>query len=143
MIFEGVNDIGTADRTTPNQTLTGDSIILAYEQMITRAHSKGISFFGATITPPGAPNTTIQSYGTPEGLPTRSSVNEWIRTLGAFDAVVDFHKVVKNPEDPDMLNPRYNSGDFGYPNEADYHAMARTFPLDVLEEYGRGVSTFM
>ena len=143
MIFEGVNDIGTADNTTYNQTLTGERIIQAYEQMITRAHAKGIPFFGATITPFGAPNTTIQSYATPERLATRRVVNDWIRTSGKFDAVIDFDEVVRDPEHPEQLNPMYSSGDFLHPNEAGYHAMARAFPLDIFQKWAHGVSMFM
>ncbi|KAI7158681.1 extracellular GDSL-like lipase/acylhydrolase [Hortaea werneckii] len=143
MIFEGVNDIGVADNTTYNQTLTGDRIIQAYEQLITRSHAKSIPFFGATITPFGAPNTTIQSYATPERLATRRRVNDWIRNSGRFDAVIDFDAVVRDPENPERLAPRYDSGDFLHPNEAGYHAMARAFPLDIFEKYSHGVSQFV
>ncbi|KAI7290631.1 hypothetical protein KC315_g19826 [Hortaea werneckii] len=143
MIFEGVNDIGVADNTTYNQTLTGDRIIQAYEQLITRSHAKSIPFFGATITPFEAPNTTIQSYATPERLATRRRVNDWIRNSGRFDAVIDFDAVVRDPENPERLAPRYDSGDFLHPNEAGYHAMARAFPLDIFEKYSHGVSQFV
>ncbi|KAK4950392.1 hypothetical protein LTR10_011373 [Elasticomyces elasticus] len=142
MIFEGVNDIGTADNSTANQTETGDRIIQAYQQMITRVHTSGIPFFGATITPFGAPNSTIQTYSTPERLATRDKVNAWIRTSGAFDAVIDFDAVVRDPANPEQLNPIYNSGDYLHPNQAGYYAMARAFPLDVFEKYRNGVSTF-
>lgn len=143
MIFEGVNDIGTADNTTANQTLTGDRVIQAYQQMITRVHTFGVPFFGATITPFGAPNDTIQPYATPQRLATRDRVNEWIRTSGAFDAVIDFDAVVRDPANPEQLNPIYNSGDYLHPNEAGYLAMARAFPLDIFEKYQHGVNTFM
>ena len=143
MIFEGVNDIGTADNTTANQTETADRMIQAFKQMITRTHTQGIPFFGATITPFGAPNDTIQSYSTPQRLATREYVNNWIRTSGYFDAVIDFDAVVRDPANPQQLNPLYNSGDYLHPNENGYHAMARAFPLDIFEKYSRGVSTFM
>ncbi|KAK3670742.1 hypothetical protein LTR78_009434 [Recurvomyces mirabilis] len=142
MIFEGVNDIGTADNTTYNQTLTGDRIIQAFEQMITRVHTFGIPFFGATITPFGAPNSTIQTYATPERLATRDRVNNWIRTSGKFDAVIDFDAVVRDPNNPEQLNPIYNSGDYLHPNQLGYQVMARAFPLDIFEKYQNGVSTF-
>ncbi|EMC98407.1 hypothetical protein BAUCODRAFT_425301 [Baudoinia panamericana UAMH 10762] len=143
MIFEGVNDIGTADNTTYNQTLTGDRIIQAYEQMITRVHTFGIPFFGATITPFGAPNSSIQAYSTPERLATRDRVNAWIRTSGKFDAVIDFDAVVRDPANPEQLNPIYNSGDYLHPNQLGYEVMARAFPLDIFEQYASGVDTFM
>ncbi|KAK0838962.1 hypothetical protein LTR02_005994 [Friedmanniomyces endolithicus] len=143
MIFEGVNDIGTADNTTANQTETGDRMIQAYKQMITRVHTFGIPFFGSTITPFGAPNDTIQTYSTPQRLATRDRVNAWIRTSGAFDAVIDFDAVVRDPTNPEQLNPIYNSGDYLHPNQLGYNVMARAFPLDIFEKYQDGVSTFM
>src|ERR1700761_7147897 len=51
MIFEGVNDIGTADTTTAAQKLVGDQLILALEQIAMRVHTFGIPIFAATITP--------------------------------------------------------------------------------------------
>ncbi|KAK0267340.1 hypothetical protein LTR91_011417 [Friedmanniomyces endolithicus] len=143
MIFEGVNDIGTADNTTANQTETGDRMIQAYKQMITRVHTFGIPFFGSTITPFGAPNDTIQTYSTPQRLATRDRVNAWIRTSGAFDAVIDFDAVVRDPANPEQLNPIYNSGDYLHPNQLGYNVMARAFPLDIFEKYQNGVSMFM
>ena len=142
MIFEGVNDIGTADNTTYNQTLTADRMIQAYEQMAVRIHAFGIPFFGATITPFGAPNDTIQTYSTPQRLATRQRINEWIRTSGMFDAVIDFDKVVRDPNNLEQLNPIYNSGDYLHPTQLGYEVMARAFPLDIFEQYKNGVSTF-
>ncbi|KAK3114712.1 hypothetical protein LTR53_006723 [Teratosphaeriaceae sp. CCFEE 6253] len=149
MIFEGVNDIGTADNTTADQTFTGDRIIQAYQQMITRVHTFGIPFFGATITPFGVcngtavcSNITAQAYSTPERLATRDRVNAWIRNSGAFDAVIDFDAVVRDPANPEQLNPMYNSGDYLHPNQAGYYAMARAFPLNVFAKYQDGVSSF-
>ncbi|KAK1040449.1 hypothetical protein LTR33_015809, partial [Friedmanniomyces endolithicus] len=124
-------------------TETGDRMIQAYKQMITRVHTFGIPFFGSTITPFGAPNDTIQTYSTPQRLATRDRVNAWIRTSGAFDAVIDFDAVVRDPANPEQLNPIYNSGDFLHPNQLGYNVMARAFPLDIFEKYQNGVGTFM
>jgi hypothetical protein len=38
-------------------------------------------------------------------------VNHWIRTSGAFDAVIDFDRVLRDPNDPSRLIPKYDSGD--------------------------------
>ena len=143
MIFEGVNDIGTTDNTTAAQTVTADRLIQAFEQMVTRVHTFGIPMFGATITPFGAPNSTLQAYSTPERLAARDYVNNWIRTSGVFDAVIDFDKIVRDPKNPEQLNPLYNSGDYLHPNPAGYAAMARAFPLDIFQEYASGVSSFI
>jgi lysophospholipase L1-like esterase len=144
MIFEGVNDIGTADNTVANQTLIGDRLIQAYQQIITRLHTAGIPVFGATITPFGAPNSTIQAYSTDLRLATREKVNAWIRTSGAFDAVVNFDAVVRDAQNPERLVPEYNSGDYLHPTPAGYQAMADSFDLTLFEKWRGGVSrTFL
>jgi lysophospholipase L1-like esterase len=142
MIFEGVNDICTANTSAPAQNMVYNRLIQAYEQMITRAHTFGIPFFGATITPFMAPNSTIQPYSHPEYDATRQRVNTWIRTSGKFDAVFDFDAVVRDPANPEQLNPLYNSGDYLHSNPAGYAAMAAAVPLDVFQRFANGVNGF-
>ena len=62
----------------------------------------------------------------PAGLreASRQAVNAWIRTSGAFDGVIDFDAVVRDPADPLRLNPAYDSGDHLHPDDAGYQAMA-------------------
>lgn len=147
LVFEGVNDIGTAEATVSNQTITGDRLILAYQQIITEIHAKGIPVFGATITPFGCMNTTLQPYSDPEREMTRLRVNEWIRgsvgKRGGFDALVDFDQVVRDPSNHTMLVLKYSSGDCLHPNPDGYQAMADAFPVEVFERFERGVSTFV
>ncbi|EPQ52997.1 SGNH hydrolase [Gloeophyllum trabeum ATCC 11539] len=147
MIFEGVNDIGTADTTAAAQQLVGDRLLLAYQQIITRVHTFGIPIFAATITPFGAPNNTIQPYSDPTREATRQRVNAWIRggptgNASLFDAVVDFDAIVRDPANPAQLNPIYNSGDYLHPNVAGYTAIAEAFPLSLFTEFAFGVSSF-
>jgi lysophospholipase L1-like esterase len=97
MVFEGVNDIGVAADTAAAQAQTGDRLIQAYKQMISRVHAHGIPFFGATITPFGCYNSSIQAYSTVLREQTRLRVNDWIRNSGAFDAVLDFDAVLRDP----------------------------------------------
>jgi lysophospholipase L1-like esterase len=143
MIFEGVNDIGEAAPTVENQTLTGDRLIQAYKQIITRVHTFNIPMFGATITPFGCPNVTLQPYALPIREQTRNRVNEWIRTSGWFDAVIDFDAMLRDPSNHTQLAPYYDSGDCLHPNPAGYHEIARKFPLEIFEKFKNGVSTFM
>jgi len=144
MIFEGVNDIGVEDATTEAQTIIGDRVISAFQQIITRVHAAGIPIFASTITPFGAPanDSSIQPYSSPVREVTRQRVNAWIRTSGMFDAVIDFDKVVADPKIPSQLNPIFNSGDFLHPNEDGYMAMANAFPLDLFQEFQGGVSRY-
>lgn len=142
MIFEGVNDIGTAPATPAAQQLVGDRLIQAYQQIITRVHAFGLPVFAATLTPFGAPNDTIQPYADPLREQTRVRVNDWMMGSGGFDAVIDFASVVADPTNKTRLNPVYDSGDFLHPNVAGYMAMAAAFPIELFERYASGVNGF-
>ena len=143
MIFEGVNDIGVADATVANQTYTVDRLIQAYKEIVTRVHTFGMPMFAATITPFGAPSSLIQAYSDPLREQSRQMVNDWIRSSGVFDAVVDFDAIVRDPNNHTQLNPLYNSGDYLHPNVAGYQAIADAFPLDIFTQYAGGVDSFM
>ncbi len=142
MIFEGVNDIGTAANTTAAQAAVYDQLIAAYQQIITQVHSFGIPMFAATITPFSAPNSTIQPYSDPTREATRVKVNDWIKNSGRFDYVVDFAGVVADPNQPDQLNPMFNSGDFLHPSVAGYEMMAEAFDIGVFARCAGGVSSY-
>lgn len=142
MIFEGVNDIGDAATDPVSQAQIGDAVIEAYKQIVVRVHTFGIPMFAATITPFGAPNSTIQPYSDPEREKTRQRVNTFIRTSGLFDAVVDFDQFVRDPKNQSQLNPLYNSGDFLHPNVAGYQHIADLFPLDIFTRFAAGVTGF-
>jgi len=130
MIFEGVNDIGTAAATTAAQQAIGDRLIWSFKQIATRLQTSGIPVFAATITPfSGDP--TIQPYSSPVREVTRQRVNTFIKTSGIFDAVIDFDKLLADPANPSQLNPLYNSGDFLHPNGAGYQRIADNFPLNI------------
>ncbi|EME86875.1 uncharacterized protein MYCFIDRAFT_77321 [Pseudocercospora fijiensis CIRAD86] len=147
LIFEGVNDIGVAGSDSTNQTAIYNALIQAYQQMITRIHARGIAVFGATITPFGCMNTTLQPYATPEREATRLKVNTWIRKsigmAGGFDAIVDFDAIARNPRNATQLNPLYDLGDCLHMSPVGYRALADGFPLDVFRQFEHGVSAFM
>lgn len=85
ILMEGINDI-SYEHAPPEQ------LIKAYQDIIARAHLKGIKVYGATLLP-------IQNSrkDTPENEATRQAVNQWIRQGSAFDAVLDFEKAVRDP----------------------------------------------
>ena len=60
-------------------------------------------------------------------------MNLWIRTSHAFDGVIDFDKVVKDPSNPTQLLPAFDSGDHLHPNDAGYQAMANAIDLDEID----------
>jgi lysophospholipase L1-like esterase len=135
LIFEGVNDLGTAATDTTTQTAVADRVILALDQMITRLHAAGIAVFGATITPMSGPG---QVYGDPTREAARQRVNKWIRTSGRFDAVVDFDAAVRDPKNGTMLRTEYDSGDYLHLNPAGYKAMAEAVDLKLFTRFAGG-----
>ncbi len=135
VILEGINDIGWPDTfLTGDESPTPEQLIGGYQQLIDRAHLHGITVVGATLTPfedtfEGEP---LADYYTPSKETTRLRVNEWIRNSGAFDAVIDFDAVLRDPENPSRLRAEYDSGDHLHPNDAGYEAMAEAVDLEVL-----------
>jgi lysophospholipase L1-like esterase len=126
VVFEGVNDIGTAAATPEAQRQVAADLVAAFEQIVVRAHAQGIEVYGATVTPFGG-NT---SYDDPAGLreAARQTVNHWIRTSRVFDAVIDFDKVARDPAAPGQLLPAYDTGDHLHLNPAGYRALADAVP---------------
>ncbi|GAA2878432.1 SGNH hydrolase [Actinoplanes cyaneus] len=125
LIFEGVNDIGTAAATEDAQRQVITALTGAYRQIVARAHAQDLRAYGATITPFGG-NT---GYDDPGGLRERArvAVNGVIRG-GIFDAYVDFAAAVADPASPSRLNPLYDVGDHLHLNPAGYAALAAAVP---------------
>ncbi|POS78070.1 GDSL-like Lipase/Acylhydrolase [Diaporthe helianthi] len=138
IVFEGVNDIGTAAADSASQQAVGDRLLAAYAQIIVLVHARGLPIFGATITPFGG-DASVQAYSDPTREVTRQRVNEWIRTSGWFDGVVDFDAAVRDPTNETMLSPLYDSGDYLHLNPAGYVAMAQAVDLSLFEKFRDGV----
>lgn len=125
IVLEGINDIGHIVRpSVDDPPETAQSIIRALQQIAARARSQGIKVIGGTILP-----YENCKYASAEGEKIREAVNEWIRNSKDFDAVVDFDKVVRDPEHMSRLRPTYDSGDHLHPNADGLRAMANSIPL--------------
>jgi len=121
VVMEGINDIGIA---RSNPTPSAQDLINGHKQLIERAHARGLKIYGATLTPyEGA------AYFSPEGEAKRQALNDWIRTSGAYDGVVDFDKATRDPAAPTKFNPAYDSGDHLHPGDAGYKAMGDAIDL--------------
>ena len=121
IVMEGINDIGLA-RTNPNPS--APDLIAGHKQLIERARARGLKVYGATLTPfEGA------AYWTAEGEAKRQALNEWIRTSKAYDAVIDFDQVTRDPAAPTKFLPAYDSGDHLHPGDAGYKAMGEAVDL--------------
>jgi lysophospholipase L1-like esterase len=129
ILMEGINDIGR-----PYQggfefegPLTVEQLIAVDRQIIARAHARGIQVIGATLTPyEGA------HYYDPRGETMRTALNNWIRTGGAFDGVIDFDKAVQDPVHPVAIKAAYNKYDHLHPNDTGYEAMANAIDLKLI-----------
>jgi lysophospholipase L1-like esterase len=133
VIFLGINDIGwPGTAIEPNATVrSAEEIIAGYRQLIERAHMRSIEAIGSPLTPfenafAGAPN---QGYFSADKEAKRRAVNNWIRTRGAFDAVIDFEHVLADPAHPSAIMQDYDSGDHLHPNDAGYKAMGESVDL--------------
>ncbi|MET9633318.1 SGNH/GDSL hydrolase family protein [Lentzea sp. NPDC006480] len=124
ILFEGVNDIGTAATTEAAQKQVADDLIRAYQQIVERAHAHDIEVFGATLTPFG---TSFYDEGFREEA--RQTVNRWIRTSKRFDAVLDFDAAVRDPASPRRLLPAADVGDHLHLTPAGYRLLAQAVPL--------------
>lgn len=123
IILEGINDIGGASGSQGSAKVAQD-LISAYEQMIDRAHAKGIIVYGATLLPFGG-----SSYDSPDHQNAWRTVNDWIRNSGRFDGVIDFATALSDPANPTKLLPIADTGDHLHPNETGHRMMAETIDL--------------
>ena len=104
-------------------------MIAAYGLFIDEAHAHHLRVYGATITPFGG-----NSYYTTAHEHARQTVNHWIRTSGAFDAVIAFDAAVRDPATQTNLAAAYNSGDGLHLNPAGYQAMAAAIDLSLFTQ---------
>jgi len=128
IILEGINDIGNSQVTH----ITADELIFGLRQLADRARERGLVVIGATLTPAGP-----RAAFTPAHEAIRTAVNNWIRTGGAFDAVIDFDAITRDPANPTQFLPAYDSGDHLHPGDAGYKAMGDAIDLALFRKRGR------
>ncbi|MFC4008890.1 SGNH/GDSL hydrolase family protein [Nonomuraea purpurea] len=129
IVFEGVNDLGTAEPGQAAQKQAADDLIAAYEQIIVRAQAHDLLVYGATLTPFGGNDP----YDEGHREAARQAVNDWIRTGGGFDAVIDFDRAVRDPAEPGRLLPRFDIGDHLHLSPAGYKALAEAVPARLFD----------
>jgi lysophospholipase L1-like esterase len=116
ILLEGINDIGFS--------APADQIIAGYQQIVAQTHARGLPIFGGTMTP-------FRGSGiwTDQRQQTWDAVNQFVRTGGAFDGVIDFAAATGSNGDALTLNPAFDSGDHLHPNDAGTQAMAGAIDL--------------
>jgi len=136
IVLLGTNDIGRSvfvglpGRPTPEHELpSAERITEGLQQLIKQARAKGVKVMIGTVPP--FKNTP---YWTEATEAMRGEVNRWIRSRQDVDGVIDFDAVLRNPADPQALDPQYDNGDHLHPNKAGHAAMAAAFDLHELQE---------
>jgi lysophospholipase L1-like esterase len=120
IVLIGINDIVYSPASSP---IPVQNLIAGHQQLVTRAHARGLKAIGATLTP-----FEGLSYYNAGRESVRKRFNDWMRSSGAYDAVVDFDLVLRDPARPTRLKPAWDSGDHLHPNDAGYQAMAQGVP---------------
>ena len=129
ILLEGINDIGRGFTPTgPQEPVTLEALIAADKQFIARCHAHGVKVYGALLTPYGG-----AGYSAPKGEEVRTGLNNWIRTSGAFDGVIDFATATADPANPLTFRSDYNLRDKLHPNDAGYEAMGKAIDLDLFK----------
>jgi lysophospholipase L1-like esterase len=125
IVLESINDIGRlAHVQVPWDAITAPQLEWGLKQIADQAHQHGLKIFGATLTPYGG-----AAYYCDAGEQVREAVNDWIRSSGVFDGVVDFDKITSDPQNPTRFNPPYDSGDHLHPSDEGYKAMGEGIDL--------------
>ena len=125
IVLESINDIGMAFEA---ESPTVEELIAGHTSLIESAHARGLKIYGGTLTPfEGA------FYFRDVGETKRQAVNEWIRTSGAYDAVIDFDAAVRDPAQPAKFQEAYQSGDWLHPSDEGYRMMAEAIDLSLFD----------
>ena len=117
IIFEGINDIGAAK--SGNSETVARQIIESIQGMMKKAKARKMKVYLGTITPfKGA------GYYTHFHEAARLYVNDWIRSQAKnVDGILDFAKLLQDPNDDKRMKREYASNDWLHPNPTGYKAM--------------------
>jgi lysophospholipase L1-like esterase len=126
VLLEGINDINIHGQITGPGALSAQDLIQGYKRLVAHTHMYNIKIMGATLTP----DKGVWLAG-PVGEATRQKVNQWIKTGGDFDAVVDLDAATRDRDDPTLMLPAFDSSDHIHPNDPGNAAMANAFDLAV------------
>lgn len=126
----GVNDLRNR-RGNPEEVVTAAQMIAGYRQIALRARAAGLRLTAATLLP--FEDETFQpGCWSPERETVRQAINSWVRSAGAFDAVIDLDREMRDPAQPSRLLPPWDCGDHLHPSDAGYRRMGDGIDLALL-----------
>ncbi len=121
ILFEGINDVRWGAR--------ADEVVDGLRQLAERARARGVRAVVTTLAP-----CEGESRCTPAVDAERTEINRALRAdRDSFDAVLDFDRVLRDPDRPARMLPAYDSGDHLHPGEAGLQALADAVDLTVLD----------
>ena len=125
IVYYGVNDIGES---TGDYEDVAEALINCYKDFISKAHAQGMKIYLATITPFG--KSFYYSYFHEAA---RRTVNDWIRSCGEADGIIDFDAAVRDVDDRECMKAEY-AKDFLHMNP-DGYAFLGKYAHDCLERF--------
>lgn len=131
VIMLGTNDL----RNRPGKTeeeVTAPQMIAGLKQFAVRGQSRGIKVIGGTLTP-FENETFLPGAWNPRREAVRQAVNDWLRKVEGFDAIVDFDRALRDPAHPTQMLPIYDCGDHLHPSDLGYRAMGDAIDLALFE----------
>jgi lysophospholipase L1-like esterase len=131
IILLGINDIRNRNQ-LPEEFVSAEDMIGGLQQMIVRAHARGLRIYGGTLLTFDH-ETFNPGFYTPEGEAKRQAVNAWIRQSGAFDAVIDFEAALRDPAQPTRMLPEFDCGDHLHPSDKGYLRMGDCIDLALFD----------
>jgi lysophospholipase L1-like esterase len=130
--LEGINDFSR------NGNASAQAVQDRMKEVVAKVRAKipGVRIYGATAVT--ALNSTSAAHGFAEQNDKRKALNEFIRTSGTFDGVIDFDKATFDTATGELkaeMVPESTTGGPGdklHPNRAGYLAMGSSIDLDML-----------
>jgi lysophospholipase L1-like esterase len=130
--LEGINDF------SKNGNATAQAVQDRMKEVVAKVRAKipNVRIYGATAVT--ALNSTSAAHGFAEQNEKRNALNQFVRTSGTFDGVIEFDKATFDSATgelkPDMV-PESTTGGPGdklHPNRAGYVAMGNSIDLDMV-----------
>ena len=131
LLLLGTNDLRNR-RSNAHQEANAPAMIAGLKQLGMRAKAAGLKACVGTLMP-YENEIFVPGCWNPAREIVRQQVNAWIRKGEIFDAVIDFDKALRDPENPTKLLPKWDCGDHLHPSDAGYLHMGDSIDLALFD----------